>query len=227
MSTKLFVGGLPFEYSNAELQTLFAAVGKVVSAEMVPDPAWGRTRGFGFVEMSTPEEAQAAIEKLNGMKVAEKNIYVTVAREKKAAAPRPAADAARKPYKKPLNWKTGRLNRGSPADPASQGPRGDRPAWPAPRRPGAEPRRPFDGPPRRPSSGFGAQPRSGFSGPKRSFSSPQNPKGDFGPSRGRARPFGKPTGRPDSSGSSSFRKPAKKEFWKKFDKKTPRKPTEE
>jgi RNA recognition motif-containing protein len=210
MTSKLFVGGLPFAYSNTELQTLFAAAGKVVSAEMVPDPAWGRTRGFGFVEMSTSEEAQAAISQLNGMKVAEKNIYVTVAREKKPSTPQAGTDAGRKPYKKPLNWKAGRINRGAPADPRSPANSGDRPAWP----------------PRRPSTGFSAPPRSGFSGSKRSFSSPQNPKGDFGPSRDRGRPFGKPSRRPASPGSSTFGKPAKKEFWKKFDKKT-RKPADE
>src|SRR6185295_13866266 len=90
MANKLFVGGLPFVFSDAELRGIFSVIGTVISAEMVPDPAWGRTRGFGFVEMSTAEEVQAAISKLNGTPIAGKNIYVTIAREKKAAPARPA-----------------------------------------------------------------------------------------------------------------------------------------
>ncbi len=82
MDPKLFVGGLPFTYSNIELAALFAPVGQVVSAKMVLDPPNGRTRGFGFVQMSTMEEAQAAIAQLNGTKVGEKSIFVTQARER-------------------------------------------------------------------------------------------------------------------------------------------------
>src|SRR5436305_15138448 len=89
MFTKLFVGALPFVYSNDELKALFSAVGTVTSAVMVHDPDRGRTRGFGFVEMSSPEEARGAIEKLNGTTVGEKAIFVTEARERQAAPPKP------------------------------------------------------------------------------------------------------------------------------------------
>src|SRR4051812_6158679 len=103
MFTKLFVGGLPFQYSNTELQALFAAVGTVVSAEMVPDPDRGRTRGFGFVEMGTPDQAQAAIDKLTGTRVGERNIFVVQARER---TPKDSAPASRP--KPPFPRKAGR-----------------------------------------------------------------------------------------------------------------------
>lgn len=84
---KLFIGGLPFVYSDEELRGLFAGLGQVLSATMVFDPDRNRSRGFGFVEMSTPEEAQAAITQLNGKPLGEKKIFVTEARPKKPANP--------------------------------------------------------------------------------------------------------------------------------------------
>src|SRR4051812_7934846 len=66
MSTKLFVGNLDFKVTENDLQDAFAAHGTVVEANLVTDRTTGRPRGFGFVTMSSPEEAQKAIDALNG-----------------------------------------------------------------------------------------------------------------------------------------------------------------
>ena len=66
MSMKLYVGNLAFATSSQDLQELFAAAGTVESASVVEDRDTGRSRGFGFVEMSTKEEGAAAIQKFNG-----------------------------------------------------------------------------------------------------------------------------------------------------------------
>jgi RNA recognition motif-containing protein len=66
MAHKLFVGGLPFSTSEERLREVFAQAGKVESAVVVTDRGTGRSRGFGFVEMSTSEEADQAVAKLNG-----------------------------------------------------------------------------------------------------------------------------------------------------------------
>ena len=66
MTMKLYVGNLAFETSSAELQTLFAQAGTVESVSLIEDRETGRSRGFGFVEMSTKEEGAAAIQQFNG-----------------------------------------------------------------------------------------------------------------------------------------------------------------
>jgi cold-inducible RNA-binding protein len=66
MSMKLYVGNLSFQTSSEDLQQLFAQVGTVESASVVEDRETGRSRGFGFVEMSSKEEGDAAIQKFNG-----------------------------------------------------------------------------------------------------------------------------------------------------------------
>ena len=66
MPYKLFVGGLPFSTSEERLREVFAQAGTVESAVVVTDRGTGRSRGFGFVEMSTSEEADQAVAKLNG-----------------------------------------------------------------------------------------------------------------------------------------------------------------
>jgi len=92
MNKKLFVGRLPFGFSDEQLRTLFLKAGTVTSAVMVPDLKNGRTRGFGFVDMGSAEEAQNAIQALNGTPLEEKKIWVTLAREKgDAPKGRPAA----------------------------------------------------------------------------------------------------------------------------------------
>jgi cold-inducible RNA-binding protein len=65
-NTKLFVGNLSFNTTENDLQDAFAAHGTVTEAKLMTDRESGRPRGFGFVTMSTPEEAQAAIDALNG-----------------------------------------------------------------------------------------------------------------------------------------------------------------
>lgn len=69
MSTKLYVGNLAFQTTSQELQELFASAGTVESAAVVEDRDTGRSRGFGFVEMSTKEEGAAAITQFNGKEV--------------------------------------------------------------------------------------------------------------------------------------------------------------
>jgi cold-inducible RNA-binding protein len=69
MSMKLYVGNLSFQTSSDDLQQLFAQAGTVESASVVEDRDTGRSRGFGFVEMSTKEEGEAAIAQFNGTEV--------------------------------------------------------------------------------------------------------------------------------------------------------------
>ena len=66
MGSKIYVGGLPYAATESQLTTLFATHGTVESARVITDKFTGQSRGFGFVEMSTPEEAKAAITALNG-----------------------------------------------------------------------------------------------------------------------------------------------------------------
>ena len=66
MGTKLYVGGLPYSVTDARLQEIFSAHGSVESANVISDKFTGQSRGFGFVEMSSGSEAQAAISALNG-----------------------------------------------------------------------------------------------------------------------------------------------------------------
>jgi len=66
MAQKLFIGGLPFSTSNERLREVFAQAGVVESAQVVTDRETGRSRGFGFVEMATSEDAEAAVKKFDG-----------------------------------------------------------------------------------------------------------------------------------------------------------------
>ena len=77
---KLFVGSLPWAIDDQKLGELFSQAGNVVSAQIVKDRETGRSRGFGFVEMSTDEEAQNAVKILNGMDVEGRKIVVNIAR---------------------------------------------------------------------------------------------------------------------------------------------------
>jgi len=76
----LFVGSLPWAVDDAKLGEIFAQAGNVVSAQVVKDRETGRSRGFGFVEMSTDEEAQNAVKNLNGADVEGRKIVVNIAR---------------------------------------------------------------------------------------------------------------------------------------------------
>jgi len=80
MSRKLYVGGLSFETTDAELRTLFEQAGTVESATVITDRLSGRSKGFGFVEMSTDAEARQAITELNGKTLEERTIAVEEAR---------------------------------------------------------------------------------------------------------------------------------------------------
>ncbi len=80
MATKLYVGGLSPQATPEELQALFAQIGTVESVNIINDKFSGRSRGFGFVEMSSKEEAQQAIEKLSGQILAGSPIVVNEAR---------------------------------------------------------------------------------------------------------------------------------------------------
>jgi cold-inducible RNA-binding protein len=80
MSTKLFVGNLSFNTTENDLQDAFAAHGTVTEANLMMDRATGRPRGFGFITMSSPEEAQNAITALNGTTLGDRSITVNEAR---------------------------------------------------------------------------------------------------------------------------------------------------
>ena len=77
---KLFVGSLPWSIDDARLGEVFSQAGTVVSASVLKDKMSGRSRGFGFVEMSTEEEAQKAIEMFNEQDVDGRKIFVNVAK---------------------------------------------------------------------------------------------------------------------------------------------------
>ncbi|MBU2539929.1 RNA-binding protein [Patescibacteria group bacterium] len=85
MSKKLFVGGLSYETTGETLKEAFAQIGTVESANVITDKISGRSKGFGFVEMSSEEEAKKAIETLNGKEIDGRNVTVN---EAKPLAPR-------------------------------------------------------------------------------------------------------------------------------------------
>ena len=84
MSMKLYVGNLSFKTSGEDLQQLFAQAGTVESASIVTDRDSGMSRGFGFVEMSSKEEGNAAIQQFNGKEVNGRNLNVNEARPREA-----------------------------------------------------------------------------------------------------------------------------------------------
>src|SRR5712691_10556268 len=81
-NTKLFVGNLSYNTTENDLQDAFAAHGTVVEANLMVDRASGRPRGFGFITMGTPDEAQKAVEALNGAELDGRNLTVNEARPK-------------------------------------------------------------------------------------------------------------------------------------------------
>jgi RNA recognition motif-containing protein len=80
MSQKLYVGGIAFSTTSEGLRAFFAQSGTVVSASVVTDQFSGQSRGFGFVEMSTPEEAQQAVAQLNDRPLDGRSLKVEVAK---------------------------------------------------------------------------------------------------------------------------------------------------
>lgn len=88
MAKKLYVGGLPYSTTEDALRDAFSKAGKVESATIIMDKMTGRSKGFGFVEMSNDEEAQAAIEMWNGKEFDGRNLTVNEARPMEPRAPR-------------------------------------------------------------------------------------------------------------------------------------------
>jgi cold-inducible RNA-binding protein len=84
MSMKLYVGNLAFDTSSEDLAQLFAQAGTVESASVVENRDTGRSRGFGFVEMASKEEGQAAIEQFNGKEVQGRSLTVNEARPRES-----------------------------------------------------------------------------------------------------------------------------------------------
>ena len=94
MSNKLFVGNLSFKTTENDLQDAFAAHGTVTEANIMMDRMSGRPRGFGFVTMSTPEEAQKAIAAMNGAQLGGRALTVNIARPREE---RPGGGGGRGP----------------------------------------------------------------------------------------------------------------------------------
>jgi RNA recognition motif-containing protein len=83
MSTNIYVGNLTFDTNSADLENLFADHGEVTKAQVITDRDSGRSRGFGFVEMSSSDEAQSAISALNGKDVDGRQLTVNLAKERR------------------------------------------------------------------------------------------------------------------------------------------------
>ena len=92
MGSKVYVGGLPYATAEQELSDLFAPHGSVASARIITDKFTGQSKGFGFVEMATEEEAKAAIESLNGTQLGGRTLTVNEARPQ---TPRPRGGGGR------------------------------------------------------------------------------------------------------------------------------------
>lgn len=88
MATKLYVGGVPYSSTDDTLKDHFSQAGNVVSANIIMDRMSGRSKGFGFVEMPNDNEAEKAIEALDGSDMQGRNIKVNQARPKKEYPPR-------------------------------------------------------------------------------------------------------------------------------------------
>ena len=88
MAKKLFVGGLPYSTTDADLQQAFAAAGTVASAVIIMDKMSGRSKGFGFVEYDNDAEAEKAIEMFNNKEFSGRTITVNEARPKEDRPPR-------------------------------------------------------------------------------------------------------------------------------------------
>ena len=95
MGKKLYVGNLSYDVSSSDLETMLAAHGTVLSAEVISDRSTGRSKGFGFVEMSSEEEANAAIEALNGQETGGRTLTVN---EAKPREPRSGGGGGRGGY---------------------------------------------------------------------------------------------------------------------------------
>ncbi len=94
MASKLYVGGLPYSTTSEELREQFGRCGTVVSASVITDRFSGQSRGFGFVEMSTPDEAKAAIARFDGQPLGGRRLKVEMASPQGARAGRSGKETA-------------------------------------------------------------------------------------------------------------------------------------
>ena len=94
---RIYVGSLPYDTTSQDLIDLFGQVGQVVSATVITDRDSGRSKGFGFVEMSNDEEARNAIDQLNGAHLGERSIVVNEARERREQGGRGFQNRDRRP----------------------------------------------------------------------------------------------------------------------------------
>jgi RNA recognition motif-containing protein len=97
MGAKLYVGNLPYSVTEERLQQHFAQHGSVVSSRIITDKFSGRSKGFGFVEMSSDDEAQRAVQALNGTDFEGRNIVVSEARPQQPRTPRMGGPGGRPP----------------------------------------------------------------------------------------------------------------------------------
>ena len=88
MGNKLYVGNLPYSFRDSDLESTFGAYGSVSSAKVMMERDTGRSKGFGFVEMGSDAEAQAAIEGVNGQAIGGRNLVVNEARPMEPRPPR-------------------------------------------------------------------------------------------------------------------------------------------
>jgi RNA recognition motif-containing protein len=95
---RLYVGGLPYQTTEQDLIDLFVQVGQVASATVITDRDSGRSKGFGFVEMSDDQEARSAIERINGITMGDRTITVSEARERQSSDRRPNNNYRRDRY---------------------------------------------------------------------------------------------------------------------------------
>lgn len=84
---RLYVGGLPYNYSDEQLREMFSQAGNVVNVNIISDRYSGQSKGFGFVEMGNAQEAQKAIEMFNGKEIDNRKITVNIARPKEEREP--------------------------------------------------------------------------------------------------------------------------------------------
>lgn len=95
MNNKLFVGNISFNTTENDLQDAFAAHGTVTETNLMTDRVTGRPRGFGFVTMSTPEEAQKAVDAMNGKSIDGRALTVNIARPREE---RSSGGGGHRPY---------------------------------------------------------------------------------------------------------------------------------
>ena len=96
MAKKLYVGNLSYDTTDSDLQGMFEEFGTVQSAQVITDRDTGRSKGFGFVEMSSDQEAQAAINALNGKEVDGRALTVNEARPREDRGGRPGGGGSRR-----------------------------------------------------------------------------------------------------------------------------------